>query len=93
LGYFVIAPAEQLHRPPLSEQLDKSLIQAKVERRIGEYSAAKDQWLRRWFLPTLEQIQVVGMSWEEVIAFIDRKDPAAAKKLRSFYQACLQHNR
>lgn len=93
LGYFVIAPAEQLHHPPLSEQLNKSLIQAKVEKRIGEYSTAKDQWLRRWFLPTLEQIQVVGMSWEEVIAFIDRKDPAAAKKLRSFYQVCLQHNR
>ncbi len=93
LGYFVIAPAEQLNRPALSEQLDKNLIQAKVEKRIREHSMAKDQWLHRWFLPTLEQIQVVGMSWEDVIDFINRKDPAAAKKLRSFYRICLQHSR
>ena len=93
LAYFVVAPAEQLNRPALSEQLDKDRIQAKVEKRIREYSMAKDQWLRRWFLPTLEQIQVIGMSWEDVIDFINRKDPAAARQLRSFYQICLQHNR
>lgn len=93
LGYFVLAPAEQLERSPLSEQLDKDQIQAKVDRRIREYSRTNNQWFQRWFLPTLEQMQVVGMSWEEVIDFIKRKDPAAARELDSFYQKCLQHNR
>lgn len=93
LGYFLIAPAEQLARPPLAMQLDKDRIQAKVAQRLEDYNGAQDHWLRRWFLPTLEYIQLAVMSWEDVIDFIERQDPTAAWGLEEFYQTCLQHNR
>jgi hypothetical protein len=97
LGFFVLAPAEQVGRDVFSNDLTKDSIQKKVERRVSEYSSpeleTKDQWRRDWFLPTLRQMKIECLCWEDIIASIQTKDARFGTDLSNFYADCLTFNR
>ena len=69
-------------------------LRDKVVRRVTEYSdPRKEQWLKEWYLPTLERARVECIPWETLVAHIQRHDPEFGNELAAFYSRCLQFNR
>jgi hypothetical protein len=97
LGFFVIAPREQIARQVFSTEMSVRSIGEKVARRVSEYPSAerdsKEQWLREWFLPTLSQMKVDCLCWEDIIDSIRAKDAEFGSELSGFYAECLRFNR
>ena len=96
LGFFVLAPDEQISRRFFVREMTKTSIREKVAHRVSEYSLpereAKEQWLQEWFLPTLEHIQVDVIGWEQIIDAVRIKDAAFGTDLAEFYKDCLRFN-
>lgn len=93
LGFYVIAPLEQINRGIFSSQVSKSSIKEKVERRISAYSgddrkyAELQTWYEDSFIPTLRRIHLPPVySWESAVDAIDEPD------VREFYNRCLRFN-
>lgn len=92
LGFYVIAPREQIKKGKFSVQINKSSIREKVERRIDDYSEDYEKhselkvWHDDFFIPTLELIDIHCIPWETIIDKID--EPA----IRNFYSRCLKFN-
>jgi len=97
LGFFVIAPDEQILRGVFARETEKVSIHEKVFRRVSEYTApereAKEHWYREWFLPALEKIKIDVMSWEEIINTICAEDAAFGADIGRFYKDCLRFNK
>jgi hypothetical protein len=95
LGFIVLAPREQIDAHLFSRELSIYSIERKVRRRVSEYPAGekKEEWLSKWFLPTLGAMTIDCISWEEVIATIAAHDKANCPGLSEFYLACLNFNR
>ena len=95
LGFYVVAPEKQLKfEPTFQTFLQKDSIRIKVQKRIKTYSQspeaeAKDKWFKKWFLPTLERIDIQSMSWEEILSYIGSADSAHGDALSEFYEKCL----
>jgi hypothetical protein len=98
LGFYIIAPERQLKfEPTFQTFLQKDSIRIKVQKRIRAYSdspeaEAKKEWLKTWFLPTLERIDIACMTWEEIISYISSSDSANGDALLKFYEKCLALN-
>ena len=92
LGFYVIAPHEQIAGDVFSSQMDKSRIRDKVERRVNGYSNEGEKfdelqvWFNDSFVPVLERFDIRCISWESVI---DKVDDAS---IREFYNRCLRFN-
>jgi hypothetical protein len=97
LGFFVLAPREQITRQIFSAEMSRASIDQKVKKRVSEYPTperdAKEQWLREWFLPTLSQMKVDCVCWEDIIASIRAQDAEFGSELSEFYGECLRFNR
>jgi hypothetical protein len=97
LGFFVLAPKEQVSRQIFSGQMSIKSIEQKVADRVSGYEVpdrdAKEQWLREWFLPTLSLLKIECLCWEDVIHLIRREDLEFGKELSEFYAECLRFNR
>ena len=93
LGFYVLAPQTQVRKGIFATDMTKESIGNKVRLRATEYGDAKDEWLEQWFNPTLEQIVVDTLSWEEVIEAIRAKDSESGASLERFYKLCLRFNR
>jgi hypothetical protein len=97
LAFLVLAPSEQIQRNVFTAALSKESIRNKVQRRVEGYQPPhrepKEQWQRAWFLPTLERMQVACLPWEDVIEFIQSRDPRFGSELLEFYDECLRFNR
>jgi hypothetical protein len=97
LGFFVLAPREQVARQVFSTEMSVKSIGEKVAKRVSEYPAsereAKEQWLREWFLPTLSQMEVDCLCWEDIIDLIRAKDAEFGSEPSEFYCECLRFNR
>lgn len=97
LGFFVIAPAEQIALKIFNSQMSKDSIEKKVRARISQYTSPdrerKDDWLQNWFLPTLHQAKVDCLSWEQLTADIQARDSDFALAFADFYSDCLRYNR
>jgi hypothetical protein len=97
LGFFVLAPAEQIARNIFRSELSKNSILDKVSRRISEYSgetrAEKEAWEQEWFEPVLEHIRIESLCWEDLVDFIRARDPDFGSGLSQFYTECLRFNR
>ena len=95
LGFYVIAPDKQLKfEPTFQTFLQKDSIRIKVQKRIKAYAASadaetKDTWFKKWFLPTLERIDIQNMSWEEILTYIGSNDKVNGDALSGFYEKCL----
>jgi hypothetical protein len=92
LGFYVVAPQEQITRGTFSSQIKKSSIREKVERRISDYSDEGKKydelqtWYKDFFIPTLDHIDIGCVSWETII------DKIESTSIRDFYDRCLRFN-
>jgi hypothetical protein len=94
LGFFVLAPLEQIDAGVFSSEMTRESLRDKVTRRVTEYhDPKKEQWLREWFLPTLEHARVGCASWESLLDHIHSVDAEFGGELRAFYSRCLEFNR
>jgi hypothetical protein len=97
LGFFVLAPREQVTRQVFSTEMSVKSIAEKVAKRVSEYSAserdAKEKWRKDWFLPTLSQMRVDCLCWEDIIDSIRVEDSNFGSELSEFYAECLRFNR
>lgn len=94
LGFFVLAPAEQIDRGAFRTQIDKESIKEKVRKRVLAYESDEmTKWFLDWFQPTLQQMTVDCISWEGVVEFIETKDQAYGERVHDFYDKCLAFNR
>jgi hypothetical protein len=95
LGFYVVAPEKQLKfEPTFQTFLQKDSIRIKVQKRIKAYSQSpeaetKDKWFKKWFLPTLERLDIQSMSWEEILSAIGSNDKVNGDALSEFYEKCL----
>jgi hypothetical protein len=97
LGFFVLAPDEQISGGKFARETTKVSIREKGSRRVSAYSTpdreAKERWHHDWFLPTLEHIRIDVIGWEQVIATISAKDASFRTDLAEFYKDCLRFKR
>lgn len=93
LGFYVLAPQSQVEQGIFAADMTKESIGKKVRRRAAEYEDPKDAWLEQWFEPTLEQIAIGTLSWEDVIGAIQARDSQSGDSLEGFYELCLRYGR
>lgn len=97
LGFCVIAPAEQIRRSLFAAAMSKPSIQTKVSRRISQYPLPKREekvrWYEEWFLPTLAQVKIECLSWEDILSWVNSRDELFGFGLTAFYAECLRFNR
>jgi len=93
IGFFVIAPESQINDGVFAEYMTFDSIRNTVERRISDYQDPdKEKWFRDWFLPTLKEIQIREISWEDLCNLIHHYDSASGLQLQAFYEKCLEFN-
>lgn len=97
LAFLVLAPSAQVRVNLFGNHISSASIRDKVFRRVSEYPTpeleAKIDWRQNWFLPTLEHMKIVCLSWEEVIHSIRTIDPNFGSNLAEFYAECFGFNR
>ena len=94
LGFFVVAPAEQIDAGVFNAEMKKESLRDKVVRRVAEYSdPRKEQWLNEWYLPALERARVECVPWETFVSHIQSHDSEFGDELAVFYSRCLDFNR
>jgi hypothetical protein len=91
LGFYVLAPSSQIERGVFSKDVAKESIFEKVHRRVGAYEGEKEWWFEEWFRPTCDMTNVSCLSWEQLIATINKHDPIAGA-IKAFYDRCLKFN-
>lgn len=92
LGFYVLAPKDQIKSRTFSRNLDKRSIKDKVNRRISCYKGERDDWFKDWFTPTLEVIDIRSISWEAILYTINENDPKTCHSLTEYYSQCLISN-
>ena len=97
LGFYVVAPKSQVEGGVFEKHLKRDSICEKVKRRVRQYKGREDEgekneWYVRWFEPTLQQIAVHVLKWEDLIGTIREQDPSSAALIAEFYQQCLRFN-
>jgi len=92
LAFFVVAPRRHINEGAIGEKLGKTSIEKAVRSRAQAYSPELDPWVEDWFLPTLQAMTIMPLSWEQLIADIASQDGVAAQALSSFYERCLKYN-
>jgi len=99
LGFYVLAPSEQIEKEKTFKQYtSKKNIREKVYDRVMAYNEREDKeskldWMYKWFIPTIEQIYIACISWEDIINYIQTNDNAYGEELDKFYHGCLDYNR
>ena len=91
-GFYVLAPQSQISLGIFDRQITKESIQAKVKQRVSEYHGDRDQWYSEWFLPTVENVDLGCVSWEELLAEVAMHDATSADEIQQFYKQCLKFN-
>ena len=92
LAFLVAAPQENLDKGAIGAKLEKSSIEAAVRSRAQTFSPELHRWLGEWFLPTLQGMTVMALSWERLISDIGALDPSTGQELTAFYEKCLEYN-
>lgn len=97
LGFFVLAPSEQISLNLFKQELSIESIRVKVSRRVSEYPSPdrekKEEWLREWFMPTLQHMRIQSISWEDLLDQVRLIDNEFALDFSDFYGHCLKFNR
>ncbi len=91
LGFYVVAPQEQIEAGVFGGLVRKGSVREKVAERVAGYEGSKDGWFRERFEPVLERIELELLSWESVLACIESTAPSAG--LWQFYERCLNVSR
>jgi hypothetical protein len=90
LGFFVLAPKQQIQSGVFGNLLSRQSIEAKVRERVATYEGAHHRWLEESFLPLLKCIDIAALSWEDVLADLPASPERA--ELERFYAQCLAFN-
>jgi len=93
LGFYVVAPKQQINADVFQNKMERSSISDKVKRRVEAYGGEKDTWFFEWFLPTLDRSDISTISWEKVLDYIKQRDPKFFDEISNFYNNCLKYNR
>ncbi len=92
LGFYVLAPSDQIESKTFTSHLDNQSIKEKVKRRISPYKGERDGWFEDWFTPTLEVIDIRSISWEAILDIIKERDSETGDSLKEYYSQCLTFN-
>ena len=92
LSFHVVAPQNQISSGVFGDLVTKESIEQKVGRRVEEYDGERDEWLEKWFLPTLEHVTVGVLSWEEILTEVASEDEELGRRFAEFYERCLKFN-
>lgn len=94
LGFYVIAPDTQIKKEvTFNDFLKNTDIEAKVKERVQDYKEnSKNEWLRDWFIPMLNIIDLKLLTWEDVLIFIQQNDDKKGKILWTYYELCKHYN-
>jgi len=92
LGFYVLAPSNQIEQGVFGKDLAKDSLYATVKQRVEGYEGKRDRWFSEYFLPVLERLEVRAVSWEELIKFLSVSDPTSGE-LQDFYEKCLEYNK
>ena len=90
LRFLVLAPQTQIATGNFKQLMTRASIQAKVAARVAAYVGERDEWFHEWFEPSLRQIHLHVISWEETLETIGRLDPPFGQELAEFYQQALK---
>ena len=94
IGFYVLAPAKQIQEGVFARHMSPGLMLDVVKKRVSEYQdPERDKWLTEWFMPTLQNIGIREIAWEEVINLIMAHDQPFGIQIESFYMKCLEYNR
>ena len=97
LGFYVLAPASQIHRGVFSEHMTKVGIKRKLTDRAAMHRDEAHyeelaQWLQDWALPLVDKMDLACFSWEDAIKRISAADASYGASLAEFYALCLRYN-
>jgi len=92
LSFHLVAPEAQIAGGVFGNLVTRESIERKVRRRVAEYEGERDEWLERWFLPTLDHVEVGVVSWEDVLDEIAAEDGEFGGELEEFYRTCVRFN-
>ena len=93
IGFYVLAPATQIQDGVFGQYMSPGIMVDVVKQRVSEYQGpGKEKWLTDWFMPTLENIRIREIAWEEIINLIKELDQPFGVELETFYQKCLSFN-
>ena len=92
LGFYVFAPESQIDNETFEDYVTKDSIKENVEERANAYEGSKDDWLEKWFTPTMKKIEIGIISWEELIDFIKDNDKPFGEEILKFYSLCKEFN-
>ena len=93
LAFLIIAPQARIDDGVFARDTALDAIRRKARRRVEQYDGERDAWLRDWFEPTLDRVDVRCLAWEELIETIAFHDPATGQFIDAFYGKCLHFNR
>ncbi len=93
LSFLVLAPQARIDDGVFARDTDPDAIRRKARRRVAEYGSERDAWLRDWFEPTLDRVDIRCLGWEEAIETVAFHAPEAGQFIDSFYGKCLRFNR
>jgi len=98
VGFYVMAPAEQIRQGVFTEQMNRENIAEKVRRRIEDYRedvetfSKLQSWFQSAFDPLVRRIDLRCWPWENAVdAIVDAK-PAERDLVKDFYMRCLKYN-
>jgi hypothetical protein len=92
LGFYVLAPEEQVTDQVFEQPMKCDSIRQRVEDRVDQFSGTKEEWYRKCFLPTLDHIKLGVLTWESVIEDIREVDSVDGEEVDRFYLQCKQFN-
>jgi hypothetical protein len=93
LAFYLVAPRARIDEGVFEGELAPASIRDKVRRRVDAYEGTRDDWFRDWFEPTLENVDILCVSWEDLIDEISFLDMISGQQIDSFYGKCLHFNR
>ena len=92
LDFIVIAPQHSIDKWTFAEEIRPNSIRSKVKKRVAEYDGQLDEWVTKYFEPTMDRIQLFSLSWESAIAWVCEKKPEVKEQFENFYRRFLEFN-
>lgn len=92
MGFYVLAPEEQIKSGIFEKQMQRESIREKVEKRVSAYDGEKDEWFEAWFTPLIGLVDLGVFSWEAIIDQIGKIDSEVFTAIQDFFALCLQFN-
>ncbi len=91
IGFYVLAPEEQIKSGVFEKQMQRESIREKVEKRVSAYEGEKDAWFEVWFTPLIGLVDLGVLSWEAIITIVDEFDPKSSPSIVLYHGLCMSY--